>query len=63
MIGNGDLHAKNVSLLWTDVVSLNPAYDLLSTLPYPHLSPNMALLLEGKDVNFKVDDFVAFGER
>lgn len=63
LIGNCDLHAKNISLLWREVVTLSPAYDLLSTLPYPGLSWNMALTLEGKDDNFKVADFEAFGGR
>jgi serine/threonine-protein kinase HipA len=63
LIGNGDLHAKNISLLWNGVVSLTPAYDVLSTLPYPELSRNMALPLEGKDANFRLRDFVDFGER
>lgn len=63
LIGNGDLHAKNISLLWHEVVTLSPGYDLLSTLPYPSLSRNMALPLEGKDANFKAADFIAFGER
>jgi serine/threonine-protein kinase HipA len=36
-IGNGDAHLKNFSLLYRhpeDVVSLAPAYDMVSTLPY-----------------------------
>ncbi|MHB8637929.1 MAG: type II toxin-antitoxin system HipA family toxin [Fimbriimonadaceae bacterium] len=64
LIGNGDLHAKNVSVMWAeDVVRLTPAYDLLSTLPYPSLPPRMALKLDGKDLNLGVDDFVRFAER
>lgn len=63
LIGNGDLHAKNISLLWTDVVSPSPAYDLLSTLPYPRLDQHMALKLDGKDDNFRARDFAAFGAR
>ena len=62
LIGNGDLHAKNVSVLWNRVVRLTPCYDLLSTLPYP-LDPHMALQFEGRDDNFRSADFVKFGGR
>jgi len=36
LIGNGDMHLKNWSLIYPDgrVPLLSPAYDLLSTLPY-----------------------------
>lgn len=36
MIGNGDMHLKNVSLLYSDGRKpiLSPAYDLVSTTPY-----------------------------
>lgn len=39
LVGNGDMHLKNWSLVYPDGVtpSLSPAYDLLSTVPYlPH---------------------------
>lgn len=63
LIGNGDLHAKNISLLWQDeVIRLSPAYDLLSTLPYP-LERRMALPMLGKDDRLRPRDFVAFGAR
>lgn len=62
LIGNGDLHAKNISVLWSDAVRLAPAYDLLSTLPYP-VDNHMALPLEGRNDNFRTADFVAFGLR
>ncbi|MEX1125846.1 MAG: HipA domain-containing protein [Acidimicrobiia bacterium] len=45
MTGNGDLHAKNLSLRWTDaeqLVAPTPAYDLHSTIPYP-LDTRMAM--------------------
>jgi serine/threonine-protein kinase HipA len=63
IIGNGDLHAKNISLLWSDTVTLSPAYDLLSTLPYKQLDRHMALKLDGKDDSFKAGDFANFGMR
>ncbi len=62
IIGNSDLHAKNVSLIWQDAIRLCPAYDLLSTLPYP-LDQHMALPLQGRDDNFRPGDFVAFGQK
>ena len=42
--GNADAHGKNFSLLYqTAGVSLAPFYDLLSTVAYPELSPNLAM--------------------
>ena len=62
LICNGDLHAKNVSILATDAgFVLSPAYDLLTTLPYG--DRRMALALDGRDDNLKRKSFVAFGER
>lgn len=61
LIGNCDLHAKNISVLWDDVVRLSPGYDLLSTLPYTFLDRHMALKLQGKDDNLRKGDFVDFG--
>lgn len=36
LIGNGDMHLKNWSLIYPDrrTPALSPAYDLLSTIPY-----------------------------
>ena len=36
LIGNADMHLKNISLIYKDGVnaSLSPAYDLVSTIPY-----------------------------
>ena len=36
LIGNGDMHLKNCSLLYKDTVepTLSPAYDFVSTIPY-----------------------------
>ncbi len=64
LIGNGDLHAKNVSVQVkpdTNVVTMTPAYDLLTTLPYG--DSRMALQFEGRSDNFKRAYFVDFGER
>lgn len=62
LVGNADLHAKNVSIQWRpDVgVVLSPAYDLLSTLPYRHLDRHMALKMDGRDSNLKRKSFLAF---
>lgn len=63
-ICNGDLHAKNVSLLADGPrgsLRLSPGYDLLSTLPYG--DSKMALPFEGRDDNLRRAHFVAFGER
>jgi serine/threonine-protein kinase HipA len=48
LIGNADAHAKNFSLLHaSDGIRLAPAYDLLSTFAYPHLSREMATAING----------------
>lgn len=61
-ICNGDLHAKNVSVVDSAAgLVLAPAYDLLATLPYGDRS--MALPFEGRDKNLRRKDFVAFGGR
>lgn len=65
LVGNGDLHAKNVSLMsdpdaggWV----LTPAYDLLSTLPYCETlygADRMALALADEAFGrFSPEDFV-----
>ncbi len=62
VIGNGDLHGKNLSLQVVEGrVRLTPIYDLLSTLPYGDES--LALELEGRDKRLRAEDFIAFGER
>lgn len=44
IVGNADAHGKNFSLLYRGAaVSLAPFYDLLSTVAYPDLSPNLAM--------------------
>ncbi len=62
LIGNGDLHGKNVSVRIVDGrTELTPAYDLLSTLPYG--DKHMAMQMEGRDAKFTRATFVAAGER
>ncbi len=63
-IGNGDLHAKNVSVLRDRAsrrVMPAPAYDLVSTLPYG--DDRMALKMDGRDRNLRRRDFLAFAAR
>jgi serine/threonine-protein kinase HipA len=64
VIANGDLHAKNISILCdadSGRIGLSPAYDLLSTLPYG--DQQMALQFEGKRDKIRANDFIVFGER
>ena len=63
-VANGDLHAKNVSLLLAEdreSLAMSPIYDLLSTLPYGDTS--MALPLDGRDRKLQRSHVVAFSER
>jgi serine/threonine-protein kinase HipA len=44
IVGNADAHGKNYSLLYAGrSVGLAPLYDLLCTVAYPELSPNLAM--------------------
>lgn len=62
LVGNGDLHGKNVSLSAAGgLLQLSPAYDVLSTRPYG--DRKLALKLEGRDDNVKRAHFLAFGKR
>ncbi len=70
VVGNGDLHAKNVSLLYgkhDGQWRLSPAYDLLSTLPYGDKLPGadrMALPLADESYGrFSSREIVDFGLR
>lgn len=63
LIGNGDQHAKNVSVLEAapGVWTLSPLYDMLSTLAHDGLQP-LALNLNGKDDELTRGDFVALAD-
>lgn len=63
LIGNGDLHAKNISLLVSErgFIDLSPAYDLICTSIYGDVK--MALKFDGKDDNLKRKSIIQFGER
>ena len=57
IIGNADAHGKNFSLLHaSDGITLAPLYDLLSTVSYPDLSPNLAMKIAKRA---RLEDLVA----
>ena len=70
MIGNGDLHAKNISV-WdnpeTGVTEITPCYDLVSTIYYKgklhSQDKNMALSLEGTKDNIGPKKFRVYAEK
>lgn len=61
LLGNGDLHGKNISLLQKSISEISPAYDLVCT--YVYGDQQMALALDGKKESWKRKLFVNFGER
>ncbi|MCB0384894.1 MAG: HipA domain-containing protein [Bdellovibrionales bacterium] len=64
LIGNGDLHGKNVSLQRDHSngrAQLTPFYDLICT--YIYKDRKMALKLDGKDDNIKRKSLIQFGAR
>jgi serine/threonine-protein kinase HipA len=64
LIGNGDLHGKNLSIYNPDGVwQPTPAYDLLCTQPYARWRDPMALNLFGRANRLTRADFVDAGER
>ena len=68
LTGNADMHLKNFSLLdyRTGMTGLSPAYDLLSTrlvIPEKDDNEEMALTLNGRKRNLKLNDFYVFGKR
>ena len=49
IVGNGDAHAKNFSVLYRDgVPRLSPAYDVMSTAIYPEVGKRMAMKVDGE---------------
>ena len=54
IIGNGDAHAKNFSILYTNEgPRLAPSYDLLATVVYKQIKPRMAMKISNhKDFKF-----------
>ena len=48
LVGNADAHGKNFSVLYDEGgPRLAPLYDLLATVAYPELSPNLAMKIGG----------------
>lgn len=69
LIGNHDAHGKNFSLLYTGSGRalrrrLAPAYDLLSTVYYPELTPKMAMKIGNRYESLKInsEDLKKFSE-
>lgn len=59
LTGNGDLHAKNISMVWRDgVAEVAPIYDIPSTIPYGDTT--MALSIQGRTDNISGKMFRAF---
>ncbi len=64
LLGNGDLHAKNISLFThpkTQRIEMTLVYDLICTFIYG--DKKMALKLDGRDDNFKLKHIVEFAKR
>lgn len=70
LVGNNDAHGKNFSLLCTGVgtgqveIRLSPLYDIVCTVYYPELSPEMAMKIGGEYSYEKVtlEDFGKLAE-
>jgi len=69
LVGNGDLHAKNLSLMYdrsTKTWRSSPAYHIVSTLPYSTLSGSDRMAIALADESFgrySRAEFVSFGSR
>jgi len=66
LIGNGDMHLKNWSLIYSDgrVPQLAPAYDFVSTIPYipnDKLALNLSVTKDMREVN--LDHFKKLAEK
>ncbi len=67
LTGNGDMHLKNFSIMHNinGLISLTPAYDLLSTrlfITEKEDNEELALTLNGKKRKFNRKDFILFGK-
>jgi serine/threonine-protein kinase HipA len=64
LIGNGDAHLKNFSLLETDDggLRLSPAYDIVCSKAVIPKEPDSALTINGKADQLRRGDFENFGE-
>ncbi|BBY60507.1 hypothetical protein MSAR_36430 [Mycolicibacterium sarraceniae] len=64
LIGNGDLHGKNMSIYNPDGVwEPTPSYDLLCTQPYARWNDPIALNLFGRANTLTRNNFVEAGAR
>lgn len=66
LIGNGDMHLKNWSLIYPDRKSpiLSPAYDLLSTVPYiPDDESALKFLRARAWESFTYDELIAIADK
>ncbi len=64
LLGNGDLHGKNISVLvrsGSDLVEMAPAYDIICTLIYG--DHKMAVKIDGRDDNIGRKTIIGFAER
>lgn len=66
IVGNSDMHLKNLSLIEKSprslIYVLSPAYDILPVnIVNPGDNEDMALTLNGKKSHLRKKDFVAFG--
>ena len=64
LLGNGDLHAKNVSLLQkngSSFIELSPAYDIITTSIYKDYK--MAIKINGRDDNIKLKTILDYANR
>ncbi|MEY4616715.1 MAG: hypothetical protein RJB66_1675 [Pseudomonadota bacterium] len=57
LTGNADLHLKNISVLWSPMPSLSPAYDLLCTDAWIKDDEETALSISGKKNKLNKLDF------
>lgn len=66
LIGNGDMHLKNWSLIYTDRRNprLSPAYDLLSTIPYIKEASTALNLIRNRDMaGFSLERLIHFAAK
>lgn len=67
LVSNGDAHLKNWSLIYLDpqAPTLSPAYDIVSTAPYPVDQDDLGLRFAGtrRISSMRLNNFVRLGER
>ncbi len=65
LIGNNDAHAKNFSLLHTDIIRFAPLYDLVSSQVYPSLVRRSAMSIGEtyRNDNIKLHSFTLFAKQ